>query len=345
MEVEIYDSAAFLTDDKKHSERQCVDLKGRWITEGFNISSANENSDLPRISEIFPIFKGDHQVQWQPSYTNTNCLRLRHFNGAALRHCLLSRDRGIMMSGDSTNREVWEYIATNMFGYPSIDSTMTSPQHKCDADRGYGCFSCLNGCKSKDFKELSFSATHWMDWEIPLLVNESGSELDYNFKTPMQGPRISFTWKPDFFSIEEISRFETATTVEGAKWDAVLVNKGVHLAKELSSLEMFENQNTWNVMVATQAQKLADHLRSIFASSRTLLFWRETYYNHKVSIIEDFLDHQRSITHDIFEEAGFIILPGFDITSPDSSVIRGDGIHQHESVRSLIIDMILSHIC
>jgi len=62
MEVDIYESAAFLTDNKKHSERQCVDLKGRWITEGFNISSANEKSDLPRISEIFPIFKGDHQM-------------------------------------------------------------------------------------------------------------------------------------------------------------------------------------------------------------------------------------------------------------------------------------------
>jgi len=219
------------------------------------------------------------------------------------------------------------------------------PQHECDAERGYGCFSCLNGCKSKDFKELPFCVTHWMDWEIPLLTNVSGSERDYNFKTPIQGPKISFTWKPDFFSIEEISRFETATTVEKAKWEAIVVNKGIHLAKELSSLEVFENQNTWNVMVTTQAQKLANHLRNIFASSRTLLFWRETYYNHKVSLVEDLLYHQRSITRDIFEEAGFIILPGFDITSPDSSVIRGDGIHQHESVKSLIIDMILSHIC
>jgi len=232
-----------------------------------------------------------------------------------------------------------------MLGYPSKDSTMTSPQHKCDADRGFGCFSCLNGCKSKDFKELPFCAAHWMDWEIPLLENESGSERNYNFKMPIQGPKNSFTWKPDFFSIEEISRFETATTLEKAKWDAIVVNKGIHLAKELSSLEMFENQNTWNVLVATQAQNLANHLRNIFASSRTLLFWRETYYNHKVSIVEDLLYHQRSITCDIFEEAGFIILPAFDITSPNISVIRGDGIHQHESVRSLIVDMILSHIC
>ena len=82
-----------------------------------------------------------------------------------------------------------------------------------------------------------------------------------------------------------LKKFLDLRHVEKAKWGAILVNKGINLAKELSSLEMFENQNIWNVMVATQARKLANHLRNIFASSRTLLFWRETYYNHKVSIV------------------------------------------------------------
>jgi len=183
-----------------------------------------------------------------------------------------------------------------------------------------------------------------MDWEIPLLTNESGSERDYNFKTPIQGPRISFTWKPDFYSIEEISRFETATTLEDTKWAAIVVSKGVHLAKELAALEMFD-QITWDNLVKVQAQRLAYYLRNAFAMSKTLLFWRESYFHHKDQKFEDLLERQRGITRDIFGETGFIIMPGFDLTGPDSGVIRGDGTHQHDSVRSLIIDMILSHIC
>jgi len=330
----------------KDGEHQCVDLQGQWVTKDFKTSKKQEDSD-PTLSDVFPIFAGDHQVQWKPSNLERQCRRLRHFNRAALNRCLVSRDSSIMMSGDSTTREVWEYIATNMLGYPNIDTMIMNPQHHCDAELGYGCFSCQNGCKSKDFKETPFCVSHWMDWEIPVaMMEESGIDRNYNFQIPIRGPQISFTWKPDMFSLEEISRFETATKLEEVKWGAILVNKGVHLAKELSSLELFDNQNVWDALVSTQAKQMANHLKKVFATSKTLFFWRESYYNHKDSKAEELLARHRGITRVIFEDAGFIILPGFNITSPESNVVKGkDGLHQHESVQSLIVDMILSHIC
>jgi hypothetical protein len=185
------------------------------------------------------------------------------------------------MSGDSTMRELREQIATALLGFPNID-TVTTPQHHCDAQLGYGCFSCLNGCKSKDFVINPFTKNHWMDWEVPLSF-DIDSKHDYSSTLPLHGPRISFTWKPDFFSIEEITRFETSTILEGVKWDAIVFNKGDHLAKELVELSSntYDEYNTWERLVTVQSQRLADYIKKSFGSTSTLLFWRESYYNHK----------------------------------------------------------------
>jgi hypothetical protein len=332
------------------NEHVCVDLSGKWVAIESNSLGTHSTSDFQRIEsdEVFPIFYDKYrQVQWKPSNSLPKCRLLRHFNRTSLQRCLISRNSGVMMSGDSTMRELWEQIASGLLEFPNID-TVTTPQHHCDAQLGYGCFSCLNGCKSKDFAINPFTNTHWMDWEVPLSF-DIDSKHDYSSTLPPHGPRISFTWKPDFFSIEEITRFETATALEHVQWDAIVFNKGAHLAKELVELSSntYDEYNTWESLVTVQSQQLADFIKKTFGSKKsTLLFWRESYYNHKELRVEEQLILQRRITRKIFEEAGFIILPGYDITGPESNVMRGvDGIHQHESVRSLIVDMILSHLC
>ncbi len=304
----------------------------------------------------FPAFEsGGGLVRWEPApaappaagtasaaaapAAAPACKTLRHFTQEDKRQCLVERG-GLLLLGDSTSRELLAHevallnASEGELGYPAV--------FPCSASQGLGCYSCKRGCICRD---LGFRAD-----EPPVLHGHKSLAywLDIGVGVA-EGRNITFSWKPDAFSLEEMNRLQGIQDLEQRgelSYGLIVASKGVHAAFDVEECSMepscdslYDKDRRLQAMVDLSRQ-LAAYLAQQFPDK--LLVWRHSYVNPLSPGIEAMLARLRAETDVVFREAGFEVIPAHLLGSGEAAPPAHDGTHQHEAVKSLVMDGLLS---
>jgi len=293
----------------------------------------------------------------------------RHFSAAAARYCLSDPSQGIYMSGDSTTRELFEFLIRLVQDTGPTAETL----YACDPMAGYGCYTCRRGCKHQWFKADTELHWQWMDRDVRVFSDGDREEFQSHARlasapipspTPLRplapGAWLSYAWKPEFWSPEEDARLLAMVGAPGgrpygANYSLVVASKGVHLAADAEEDGVPGPYEFSRVMEMSVAQGRAFGAAVARTFPRAHFLWRDSYWNNMDAKKEAFLAQLRDVTTPVFTEGeaaggrNFTLLPGFAITYGAS--IEGiappstDGTHQPEEVKSLLVDLILNHVC
>ena len=145
------------------------------------------------------------------------------------------------------------------------------------------------------------------------------------------------------YSLDDI-RFLDGVTQRGRRFDAVIVHKGVHTARDW--LDLHARKVPEKVYLEEQrvrATLLADALVKHFPEAS--LIWQDVYHRLKSGEKSAIDDQLRDITTPIFRDRGFAILPGHTVMKDAPEELQGDGIHPEEQVVELLIVLAASIIC
>ena len=268
-------------------------------------------------------------------------------NASQTTQCLHS----VQFLGGSTVRELYSVLTT--------DRNLTDIVKGCDLSLGYGCYECRRGCHNprmhSEFSCISVSM------RLPLHVAKlSEKSLEHKrFAADVNpGPRqilkanwkdlytevgLSFSWKPEMFTVDDVVRLQHLATQ--AHPSVFIVHKGTHDAHNW--VEAFSEQVSsafFEQEMVSRAQHLIRFLQTNFPSSTIL--WRETYYNHRFLEIEVINAKLTALIAPVLQHAGIFILPGYNITRGVPKNLRShDGIHQQEYVKRLILAMAACVVC
>ena len=145
------------------------------------------------------------------------------------------------------------------------------------------------------------------------------------------------------YSLDDI-RFLDGLAQQGRQFDAVIVHKGVHAARDW--LDLHARKVPEKVYLEEQrvrATLLADALVKHFPEAS--LIWRDVYHHLKSGDNSAIGDQLREITTPIFTDRGFVNLPGHTVIEDAPKELQGDGIHPEEQVVEVLIAMAASIIC
>ena len=169
-----------------------------------------------------------------------------------------------------------------------------------------------------------------MDWQDAYAVTPAGTH-------------ISFTWKPEMLTADDIIFLKRYSGPKDNSVDAVIVHKGIHEVIDWQQQLKPSNYTTHalELEISARAEILAETLRGRFPHSA--LFWRDAYYNGKDAELEAINNKLGPIIKAIFSQQGFQVLPGHHVSK--NSNMEYDGVHPHNSVGNVMISMIASVLC
>ena len=251
------------------------------------------------------------KYEWQE---DTFCKQPRSFDISTISSCVHGSEGRIVFLGGSTTRELLEYMSS------TFNSSLV--RLPCNFSLAHGCFDCARGCKTS-----YYWASKQLDW-VDLELSIGNWQLE-------------FSWKPEMFSLDDIRRLEYLRREKYVK--AIVVHKGIHdtydwldfLNQTGMPFELFEEE------IVTRARALAKKLKMSFPRSE--LFWRDAYHNWKDPPRERISQRLRDLTTPIFSSHNFTVIPGHELSW--QSIPSIDGIHQHPSVRQLVLDAVFDRVC
>ena len=227
--------------------------------------------------------------------------------------CLVAKN--LLFMGGSTTRNIFHTLCTRL----------EAPVHHrpCNMYMGWGCHNCNRGC--------GFGGSR-QEWEDAYATTASGTQL-------------TFSWKPEMLTTDDIIFLKRFAASDNNMVDAVVVHKGIHEVWDWQQQHEANNQTyrDFELEMSARAQILAETLREHFPNSA--LFWRDAFYNGKDAELEELHSKLKPVILARFRQQGFHILPGHHVSMSANEYHESDGVHPHELVNDVMISMIAGVLC
>lgn len=232
--------------------------------------------------------------------------------------CLAAKH--LLFIGGSTTRNIFTTLCRHL--------NVEVLHRPCNLSMGWGCHDCHRGCRHPDFIALPNSG--WQD----------------AYATTPTGTQMTFSWKPEMLTIDDITFLKRYTGSDDNRIDAVIVHKSIH--DIVNFVQHFQPINwtfhDFEVELSARAELLAESLKGQFPSST--LFWRDAFYNGKDAELEMIGSRLRPGLQAIFKAEGFHILPGHHVSKTANRYgYQDDGFHPHDAVYDVMISMIADVLC
>ena len=158
------------------------------------------------------------------------------------------------------------------------------------------------------------------------------------------GVHLDYSWKPEMFSLDDVILLQRHA--ESPHPDAILIHKGVHdvhnWLEHLQAAHMPE-ELYWNEIQVRTSMLIESTKRTL---PNTALFWRDIYHHHADSQREELNAKMRHLTTPLFQQQGFVVLPGYNVSKGVPEVHKSpDGMHQTAAVRDVMLSMIACTLC
>ena len=127
--------------------------------------------------------------------------------------------------------------------------------------------------------------------------------------------------------------------------DATVIHKGVHdVHNWFEWLQAYMPEELYWNEIKARTSMLIETTKRNFPDA--VLFWRDIYYHHADDNIEEMNVRMRQLTNPLFQQHGFVVLPGFNVSSTVPERHRSqDGLHQSSAVKETILSMIACTLC